>query len=94
MRGRCAGVRRVRRTRTEVISILESALISGGDCDFDDFVSVPIVEPDLEAIRLKCSDVTLAPKNVFEDTLRAALAELRGSTLIDFIKSSASSDPE
>jgi hypothetical protein len=40
------------------------------------FVSVPIVEPDLEAIRLKCSDVTLAPKNIFEDTLRAALAEL------------------
>jgi len=39
--------RPVRRTRTEVISILESALISGGDCGFDDFVSVPVVDPEL-----------------------------------------------
>ena len=73
--------RPVRRTRTEVISILESALISGGDCGFDDFVSVPVVDADLESIRLKCLDVTLAPESVFDDTLRAALAELRASNL-------------
>ena len=71
--------RPMRRTRGEVISILESALISGGDSGFDDFVSVPIVDSELESIRRKCSDVTLAPKKVFDDTLRAALAELRAS---------------
>lgn len=69
--------RSVLRTRNEVISILESALISGGDSDFDDFVSVPIADPELESIRLMCSEVILAPKGVFEHRLQAALAELR-----------------
>jgi len=69
--------RPIKRTRAEVVSILESALISGGDDGFDDFVSVPVTDPDLEAVRLRCSNVTFAPKAVFEDALREVLAELQ-----------------
>jgi len=69
--------RPVRRTRAEVTEILESALITQGDDAFDDFVSVPILDPNLEAIRRKCIEVVLAPKSEFDETLRAALADLR-----------------
>ena len=40
---------------------------------------VPVVDPELESIRLKCPDVTLVPTPLFDATLRAALAELRAS---------------
>ena len=71
--------RPVQRTRAEVMQILESALVTQGDEAFDDFVSVPVVDPNLEAIRRKCIEVVLAPKSVFDETLRVALAELRSS---------------
>lgn len=69
--------RPMRRTRAEVIDILESALATGGDERYDDFISIRIDEPELESIRLRCFDVTLAPKNVFENTLRQLLDRLR-----------------
>jgi hypothetical protein len=36
---------------------------------------MPVLDPHLEAVRRKCSDVTLASKQVFDETLRAALEE-------------------
>lgn len=65
------------RTASKVANILESALASGGDEGFDDFVSVKIAEPELESVRQKCLDVTLAPKDVFERTLQQQIAYLR-----------------
>lgn len=70
--------RRVHRTRAGVIGILERGLATGGDSQWDDFVSVRIAEPELEAVRLRCLEVNLAPKAAFEQTLRKVIAELRG----------------
>jgi hypothetical protein len=70
-------MKRTTRTRPEVVKILESALVTGGDDGFDDFISVELAEPELDSIRRECLDVTLAPKEVFETTLRRLLARLR-----------------
>jgi hypothetical protein len=70
----------VQRTAAEVVNVLVAALSTGGDDAFDDFVSVPVADPALEAIRLKCAEVVLAPANVFEESLRSALVELRASS--------------
>jgi hypothetical protein len=45
----------VKRTSAEVSKIL-SAFVegSGGDYDWDDFISSPIADPALDAIRLRC----------------------------------------
>lgn len=67
------------RTRSEVIGILESALVTNGDSAFDDFIHVAISDPELEAIRLVCLDVSLAPTPLFNETLTAALAQLRAA---------------
>jgi len=71
--------RSVQRTRAEVIKILESALIANGDDAFDDFVSIPIADPVLEAIRRQCKDVVFAATDVFGATLSSATAELKAS---------------
>jgi hypothetical protein len=71
--------RRIKRTRREVIDLIERALITGGDDAWDDFVSIKILDSDLEAVRQKCSIVNLQPKKAFDETLRQILAELRKS---------------
>lgn len=46
----------VRRTRTEVAGIIERFLEgAGGLSNFDDFCSVRIADPELDAIRIRCS---------------------------------------
>jgi hypothetical protein len=67
----------VRRTRTGVIKLIKSALETGGDSKWDDFVSVKIADPELETIRRRCLEVNLAPKAQFEATLNAILSELK-----------------
>lgn len=67
----------VHRTRAEVIALLEQALESGGDTSWDDFVSVRIAEPELEAVRLKCLEVNLESERVFSETLQSLIDELR-----------------
>jgi hypothetical protein len=69
--------RPIRRTRPEVIELVERALITGGDSAWDDFISIKIMDPELEVVRQKCSNANLEPKKVFEETLREILAQLR-----------------
>jgi hypothetical protein len=71
--------RPIRRTRPEVIDLIKRALITGGDPAWDEFVSVKILDPELEAVRQKCSSVTLEPKQTFDKTLRQILGELQTS---------------
>ena len=71
--------RPVQRSRMEVIKMIKSALETGGDSEWDDFVSVRIADPELETIRLRCLQVNLAPKAQFDATLHAILVELRAS---------------
>ena len=66
----------VHRTREDVIGILKRVLETGGDREWDDFVSIHIAEPNLEKIRRRCSDVTLQPTADFEHVIREILAEL------------------
>lgn len=66
--------RPIMRTRPEVIELKEQALISGGDPAWDDFISIEILDRELEAVRQKCSNVNLEPKKVFDETLRQILA--------------------
>ena len=68
----------VQRTRTEVIKVIQSALETGGDSKWDDFVSVRIADPELDTIRRRCLEVNLAPEAQFDATLRAILSELKG----------------
>ena len=69
--------RPIGRTRPEVIELIEQALIAGGDPAWDDFISIEILDPELEAVRQKCSTVNLEPKKVFDDTLYQILAQLK-----------------
>jgi hypothetical protein len=71
-----ANRRPVHRTRQEVINFLRGGLQSGGDSSWDDFVSVRIAEPELEAVRVKCFEVNLSPEAIFEATLQSLLSEL------------------
>jgi hypothetical protein len=71
--------RPVERTRSEVIDLIERALVTGGDSAWDNFVSVRIVDPSLEAVRRKCSAVNLESKQTFNETLRQIHAELQMS---------------
>jgi hypothetical protein len=71
--------RPVQRSRTEVIHFIECALKTGGDSNWDDFVSVRIADPELETIRLKCLDVNFAPEAQFNATLQSILSELKAS---------------
>jgi hypothetical protein len=74
--------RSLHRTRSEVVNILESALATGGGDDFDDFVSLKIAEPELESIRQRCLDTIFAPKDVFENTLRQLITQLRAQNRV------------
>jgi hypothetical protein len=56
---------------------MEQALITGGDPAWDDFISIKILDTELEAVRQKCSNVNLEPKKVFDETLRQILAQLK-----------------
>lgn len=67
----------VQRTRTDVIELIKSAIETGGDSRWDDFVSVRIADPELEAIRSRCAEVNLAPKAQFDATLHSILSELK-----------------
>ena len=69
--------RPVQRTRTEVIKMIKSAVETGGDSKWDDFVSVRIADPELETIRRRCLEVNLAPKAEFNARLHAILSELK-----------------
>ena len=69
--------RPVRRTRVEVIKLLEQAMVTGGDDSWDDLVSVRIADPELESVRRKCQALELAPKDVFDHTLLNLIEELR-----------------
>ena len=71
--------RPIRRTRPEVIELIEQALITGGDPAWDDFISIEILDRELEAVRQKCSNVNLEPKKVFDETLRQILAQLKAT---------------
>ncbi len=71
--------RPVHRTREQVIAYLEGGLRAGGESSWDDFVSVRIAEPELEAVRLKCLDVNLSSQAIFEQTLKSLLADLRNN---------------
>lgn len=45
----------MRRTKTEVKEYIDNFICgSGGSWDWDDFISIPIENPDLEQIRLRC----------------------------------------
>lgn len=71
-----ANKRPVHRTRQEVIAFLQRGLQSGGDSSWDDFVSVRIAEPQLEAVRVKCLNVNLSSESTFKQTLESLLSEL------------------
>ena len=58
--------------------MIQSALETGGDSKWDDFVSVRIADPELDTIRRRCLEVNLAPEAQFDATLRAILSELKG----------------
>jgi hypothetical protein len=74
-----ANNRRVHRTREEVITFLQGALQTGGNSSWDDFVSVRIAEPELEAVRVKCCEVNLSSEAAFNQTLQSLLVELTTS---------------
>jgi len=71
--------RPVHRTRNEVIAVLKQAMKTGGDSSWDDFVSIRIAEPELEAVRLKCLNVNLSSPSTFNETLQLCIAELSAS---------------
>ena len=49
----------VRRSRAEVADIIERFLDgTGGQWDWDDFCSVRIKDPELDAIRLRCAKLS------------------------------------
>jgi hypothetical protein len=49
----------IQRTPNEVAQYIENFLTGkGGAWDWDDFTSVPITNPNLEAIRIKCGEVS------------------------------------
>jgi len=77
----------IRRSRAEVAEIIEQFLDgTGGRWDWDDFCSIRIKDPELDAIRLKCvtlhdddphryhycGEVGIAVMRGFVDTLRKA----------------------
>jgi hypothetical protein len=70
----------VHRTRQEVIEALGSAVQSGWDASFDKFVRTRIAEPELEAVRLKCSEVNADSSEELRSTLKSFIAELRAGT--------------
>ncbi len=62
-----------------MIGLLQRVLVTNGDDDFDDFVSIEIAEPQLESVRRRCYDVVLAPNDEFLRVIRKLLAELETS---------------
>ncbi len=62
----------VKYTKAEVADIIEQFLDStAGNWEWDDFTSIPIVDPELDAIRLRCGDL-------YDDAARPAYCGLAG----------------
>ena len=68
--------RPIERTRDQVRSILENVLVTQGDMEWDDFISIRIKDPELENIRLKCQDVNFENRPIFEQVVRECIADL------------------
>ena len=44
--------------KKEVVDIIEAFILgTGGDYDWDDFISIRLKDPELEEIRKKCADL-------------------------------------
>jgi hypothetical protein len=62
-----------------VIKMLENFLDgNGGPYDWDDFLTLPIADPDLEAVRRRCNDIDWKT-DVGTATLRKELERLKDS---------------
>ena len=56
----------IKYTKAEVADIIEQFLDrTGGQWDWDDFTSIRILDPELDAIRMRCVDL-------YDDTARPA----------------------
>lgn len=68
--------RAAKRSPQEVAQCLRDFLNgAGGDWDWDDFISIPIADPRLEAIRARAADLDLPVADTDIDTLKALVAE-------------------
>jgi hypothetical protein len=75
----------VRRTRAEVADIIEGFLSGAGvRWDWDDFCSVRIADPELEAVRLKCVSLLKEDPHPYQycgakglDVMRGLVTSLR-----------------
>ncbi len=56
---------------------------TGGDWDYDEFVSVPIADPRLEKIRMHVSDLELPITDEGRSELRKLLTEVERMNVID-----------
>jgi hypothetical protein len=66
------------RSAEDVVGLLGDFIDgTGGDWDWDDFTSVPIMAPELEAIRLEAEFVTLPVTSAGRDKLQELLAKAR-----------------
>jgi hypothetical protein len=73
-----------KRAATKVASCIKDFLDgTGGDWDWDDFVSLPIADPRLEDIRRRAAAVDLPTNDEGEATLRALLAEAEGLAVVE-----------
>lgn len=73
--------RPAKRTAEEVAQYLRSFLDdSGGKWDWDDFISIPLADPNLESIRQRASSVELPVTDEGRLTLQALLREAEAAS--------------
>ncbi len=69
----------MRRSAQQVIHFIENHLAgTEGPHDWDDFTSMPIPDPELNAVRLRCVQLDYEHPDVRVVELRAIIQKLRG----------------